>query len=45
MPTDYEFDKDNLLTLTNETLVDNRGKKTNITTKSRTIRKYKPNSK
>ena len=29
-----------LVTLTNETVIDNTGKQTSITTKSRTIRKY-----
>lgn len=40
-----EMARDGFLTLTNETVIDNTGKQTNITTKSRTIRKYKPKGK
>ena len=40
-----ELARDGILTLTNDTMIDNTGKQTNITTKSRTIRKYKPKGK
>ncbi|KAJ6223312.1 hypothetical protein RDWZM_001857 [Blomia tropicalis] len=42
---DMELARDGILTLTNDTMIDNTGKQTNITTKSRTIRKYKPKDK